>query len=317
MDTLDAMKAFVNVAQAGRFSEAARRLDVAPAHVTRAVQVLEARIGLRLLNRTTRRVSLTDAGQRYLAAAERTLAELDEMEGVLRGEASGEVSGTLRLTMPVSLGIRHVVPLLAEFTQRHPRLRLDLDFCDHQVDPVSRGFDAAIRVSTRLADSSLAARRIASSPVVLAASPLYLARHGRPGTVGELRAHQVLAVAADGTHVGGLRVVGSGSEAEPIRANSAEALTGFALAGLGLIRSPAFALADELAEGRLVRVLEGEPLGEYAVSVVFPNRSLMPIRLRHLIDHLARGLAVLPDGRAAPRAASDSPSSTPRTALAA
>jgi DNA-binding transcriptional LysR family regulator len=293
MDTLDAMKAFVNVAHAGRFSEAARRLDVAPAHVTRAVQVLEARIGQRLLNRTTRKVSLTDAGARYLAAAERTLAELDEMEGTLRGEASGEVRGTLRLTMPVALGTRHIVPLLADFKLRHPALRLDLDFCDHPVDPVSRGFDAAIRVSTRLADSSLAARRVAASAVVIAASPLYLARHGRPATVDDLRDHQVLAVAAHGTHVGHLRVVGSGSLAEAIRANSAEALKGFALAGLGLMRSPEFAVAEELADGRLVRVLENIPLGEYAITVVFPNRSLMPLRLRHLIDHLARGLANL------------------------
>lgn len=293
MDTLDAMKAFVNVAHAGRFSEAARRLDVAPAHVTRAVQVLEARIGQRLLNRTTRKVSLTDAGARYLAAAERTLAELDEMEGTLRGEASGEVRGTLRLTMPVALGTRHIVPLLADFKLRHPALRLDLDFCDHPVDPVSRGFDAAIRVSTRLADSSLAARRVAASAVVIAASPLYLARHGRPATVDDLRDHQVLAVAAHGTHVGHLRVVGSGSLAEAIRANSAEALKGFALAGLGLMRSPEFAVAEELADGRLVRVLEDIPLGEYAITVVFPNRSLMPLRLRHLIDHLARGLASL------------------------
>lgn len=293
MDTLDAMKAFVNVAHAGRFSEAARRLDVAPAHVTRAVQVLEARIGQRLLNRTTRKVSLTDAGARYLAAAERTLAEFDEMEGTLRGEASGEVRGTLRLTMPVALGTRHIVPLLADFKLRHPALRLDLDFCDHPVDPVSRGFDAAIRVSTRLADSSLAARRVAASAVVIAASPLYLTRHGRPATVDDLRDHQVLAVAAHGTHVGHLRVVGSGSLAEAIRANSAEALKGFALAGLGLMRSPEFAVAEELADGRLVRVLEDIPLGEYAITVVFPNRSLMPLRLRHLIDHLARGLANL------------------------
>lgn len=301
MDTLDAMKAFVNVAHAGRFSEAARRLDVAPAHVTRAVQVLEARIGQRLLNRTTRKVSLTDAGARYLAAAERTLAELDEMEGTLRGEASGEVRGTLRLTMPVALGARHIVPLLADFKLRHPALRLDLDFCDHPVDPVSRGFDAAIRVSTQLADSSLAARRVAASAVVITASPLYLARHGRPATVDDLRDHQMLAVAAHGTHVGHLRVVGSGSLAEAIRANSAEALKGFALAGLGLIRSPEFAVAEELADGRLVRVLEEVALGEYAITVVFPNRSLMPLRLRFLIDHLARGLANLDAGAATRR----------------
>lgn len=306
MDTLQAMRAFVKVAEAGGFSEAARRLDVAPPQVTRAVQELEARIGTRLFHRTTRRVRLTDAGERYLQTASRSLSELEEMEAVLRGEASGEVSGTLRLSMPVALGTRYIVPLLAEFRARHPRLRLDLDFCDHPVDPVSRGFDAALRVSTRLADSSLGARRIATSPAVIAAAPAYLAQHGMPVTTDDLRQHVVLEVPTDRHAASVLRVVKGGDElAEPIRANSAEALKGFALAGLGLIQSPAFVLADELASGRLVRVLPEFPLGEYAVSVVFPDRVSMPMRLRRLIDHLAAGLATLsamPDelGRAGP-----------------
>lgn len=294
MDTMQAVRIFIEVAEAGGFAEAARRLDVAPPQVTRAVKALEARIGTRLFHRTTRQVKLTDAGDRYLVTASRWLAELDELEAVLRGEASGEVSGTLRLTMPVALGTRYIVPLLAEFRTRHPRLKLDLDFCDHPVDPVSRGFDAAVRVSTRLADSSLSARRIATSPVVLAAAPSYLARHGAPTTLEDLRSHQVLEVPSDRSHAAALRVVkGDVEVTESIRANSAEALKGFAIAGLGLIQSPAFVLADELANGRLVRVLADVPLGEYAVSVVFPNRTLMPLRLRRLIDHLAGGLASL------------------------
>lgn len=294
MDTLQAMKTFIQVAEAGGFAEAARRLDVAPPQVTRAVKALEARIGTRLLHRTTRQVRLTEAGERYLQAAGRSLAELEELEAALRGESSGEVSGTLRLTMPVTLGTRHLVPLLAQFRARHPRLKLDLDFCDHPVDPVSRGFDAAVRVSTRLADSSLSARRIAASPAVLAAAPAYLERHGVPATVEDLRAHPVLQVPSERGPAGGLRLVTGAPEAtEVIRANSAEALKGFAVAGLGLIQAPAFVVADELSLGRLVRVLADVPLGEYVVSVVFPHRTLMPARLRRLIDHLADGLAAL------------------------
>lgn len=301
MDTIDAMKTFVKVAEAGSFSEAARRLDVSPALVTRAVQALEARIGTRLLHRTTRRVGLTDAGQRYLGTASRTLAELDELEAGLRGEARGEVSGTLRLTMPVALGTRYLVPLLAEFKSQHPRLRLDLDFCDHPVDPVSKGFDAAVRVSTRLEDSSLSARRVASCPVILAGAPSYLARHGTPASLDDLRRHQLLEVVAERAHGGALRLARSDAESgESIRANSAEALKGFAVAGHGLIRSPAFVVAEELASGRLVRVLPGVPLGEYSVSVVFPNRVMMPARLRRLIDHLAHGLTVSSEGFAVP-----------------
>lgn len=298
MDTIEAMKAFVKVAEAGSFAEAARRLDVAPPIVTRAVQTLESRVGTRLFNRTTRRVALTDAGQRYLGTAARTLAELDELEALLRGEARGEVSGTLRLTMPVALGTRHLVPLLADFKAQHPRLRMDLDFCDHAVDPVTRGFDAAIRVSTKLADSSLSARRMASCPVVLAAAPSYLARLGEPLVLEDLGRHQVLEVIGERGHTAALRVVGGGAEfGESIRANSAEALKGFAVAGQGLIRAPAFVVADELAAGKLVRVLADVDLGEYAVLVVFPNRSMLPMRVRRLIDHLARGLAALSLGQ--------------------
>lgn len=292
MDTLDAMKIFVKVAEANSFAEAARRLDVAPPLVTRAIQSLEARVGTRLFHRTTRRVTLTEAGERYLGTASRALAEIDELESALRGETSGEVSGTLRLTMPVALGTRYLVPLLAEFKASHPRLRLDLDFCDHPVDPVSRGFDAAVRVATRLGDSALMARRVASSPVVLAAAPSYLASRGVPATLDALGAHQVLEAASERN---ALRVVGGGGERaeDAIKANSAEALKGFAVAGLGLVRAPAFALADELARGQLVRVLPDAALGEYVVSVVFPNRTMMPLRLRRLIDHLTRGLEPL------------------------
>ncbi|MGQ3052612.1 MAG: LysR family transcriptional regulator [Roseateles sp.] len=305
MDTLEAMRAFVKVAESGSFTEAARRLDVAKPLVTRAVQALEARIGTRLFHRTTRRVSLTDAGQRYLGKAAPALVEFDELEASLRGEAHGEVSGTLRLTMPVSLGVRYLVPLLAEFKARHPRLRLDLDFCDHLVDPVARGFDAAVRVSTRLEDSALTIRRIAASPVVLAAAPAYLARAGVPDTLEGLRDHQMLEVIAERAATGVPRVLaGDAALGAPIRANSVEALKGFAVAGHGVIRAPAFALAEELASGSLVRLLSDAALGEYVVSLVFANRTMMPLRLRRLIDHLALGMQDFAEVVVAPRARS-------------
>lgn len=287
MDTLDAMRAFVKVAEAGSFTEAARRLDVATPMISRAVQALEARVGTRLFHRTTRRVSLTDAGQRYLGTAVPALVELDELEAALRGEAQGEVSGSLRLTMPVLLGVRYLVPLLSDFQARHPRVRLDLDFCDHLVDPVARGFDAAFRVSTTLEDSALAMRRIAACPVVLAAAPHYLARAGAPASLDALAGHPLLEVAAG-------RVRPQAASAAPVRANSVEALKGFAVAGLGVIRAPAFSVMEELEAGQLVRLLPEADLGEYVVSVVFANRHLMPLRLRRLIEHVAQGLAAFP-----------------------
>lgn len=296
MDTLDAMKVFRRVAEAGSFAAAARQLDLAPASVTRAVQLLEERVGLRLLHRTTRSVRLTESGARYLQTVRQTLAEIDAIEEALRGERTREVGGTLRLTMPVSLGTRHLVPLLAQFKSAHPQLRMDLDFSDGPVDLLGQGFDAAIRVSTRLPDSSLSARRIGSSPVVLSAAPAYLARSGSPRTVEDLRHHQVLQYAHPQGEVGaGLRLVGADTEdpVAAIRANSADALKGFAVAGWGLIQTPAFVVADELADGRLVRVLPQVPLGEYGISVVFPDRAFLPQRIRRLIDHLAMHLGTL------------------------
>lgn len=286
MDTLEAMKVFLRVADAGGFAVAARQMDLTPASVTRAVQSLEERVGMRLLQRTTRSVRLTQTGERYLETVRRMLVEIEEIEDALRHERSSEVSGTLRLSMPVALGTRHLVPLLAQFKQQHPRLRMDLDFSDGPVDLVEQGFDAAIRVSTQLADSSLSARRIASSPVVISASPAYLQRHGAPVALDDLQRHHCLQY----VH----QAAGRNGVSEPqIRANSGEALKGLAVAGLGLIQTPAFLVADELADGRLLRVLPRLDLGEYVVSVVFAERSLMPLRLRCLIDHLAGRLGDL------------------------
>jgi DNA-binding transcriptional LysR family regulator len=286
MDTLEAMKVFLRVADAGGFAVAARQMDLTPASVTRAVQSLEERVGMRLLQRTTRSVRLTQTGERYLETVRRMLEEIEEIEDALRHERSSEVSGTLRLSMPVALGTRHLVPLLAQFKQRHPRLRMDLDFSDGPVDLVEQGFDAAIRVSTKLADSSLSARRIGGSPVVISASPAYLQRHGAPVTLDDLQRHHCL-------HYAHQEAARNGVSEPQIRANNGEALKGLAVAGLGLIQTPAFLVADELADGRLLRVLPRLDLGEYVVSVVFAERSLMPLRLRCLIDHLAGRLGDL------------------------
>lgn len=294
MDTLDAMKVFRRVAEVGGFAEAARQLDLAPASVTRAVQSLEERTGLRLLHRTTRSMRLTESGERYLQMVRRALTEIEAVEDALRGERTREVSGTLRLSMPVALGTRYLVPLLAQFKAEHPQLRMDLDFSDGPVDVLGQGFDAAIRVSMRLADSSLNARSIGSSPVVIAASAAYLQRAGTPRTLEDLRKHQMLEYShQQGELTGGLRLVGSEREAAPassIRANSGEALKGFAIAGLGLVQAPTFLLADELADGRLERLLPQVPLGEYIISIVFPERAFLPQRTRRLIDHLAARL---------------------------
>jgi DNA-binding transcriptional LysR family regulator len=195
--------------------------------------------------------------------------------------------------MPVALGVQHIVPLLAEFKRAHPKLRMDLDFSDSVVDLLGDGYDAAIRVSARLADSSLSARRIGSSPMVISASPDYLRRHGMPQHLSELVRHQRLCYSQQ--PVESMVPLGRTASDVPadIRVNNGDALKAFALAGMGLIQTPAFVVSDDLASGRLVRVLPGEHLGDYQISVVFPERAFMPLRTRRLIEYLAANLSDL------------------------
>lgn len=290
MDTLEAMRIFVRVADTANFAEAARQLDIAPATVTRAVQALEQRLSARLFHRSTRSVRLTDDGQRYLDAARPALTGLFAAEEAVRATRARQVAGSLRLTMPAGLGTRYIVPLLAEFRERHPELRLDLDFSDVAMDLIAAGFDAAIRVATQLPDSALAARRIASSPAVITGAPSYLARHGTPQSLGDLMQHVCVQYA---NQFGPPEGAGLASPAAPVRVNSGDALRSFAVAGHGLVRTPAFVVADELASGRLVQVLPQLDLGEFTVHVLFAERHFMPLRLRHLIDFLGARLGRL------------------------
>lgn len=290
MDTLEAMRIFVRVADTANFAEAARQLDLAPATVTRAVQALEQRLSTRLFHRSTRSVRLTDDGQRYLDAARPALSELFAAEDAVRSARARQVSGTLRMTMPTGLGTRFIVPLLAEFRDRHPELRLDLDFSDAAMDLVAAGFDAAIRVATQLPDSSLAARRIATSPAVITGAPSYLARHGMPQSLADLLQHVCVQYA---NHFGSQGEAPLGAVAAPVRVNSGDAMKSFAVAGHGLVRTPAFVVQDELASGRLVQVLPQIDLGEFVIHVLFAERHFMPLRLRHLIDFLGSRLGAL------------------------
>ena len=177
MIDLDDLRSLVEVVESGGFNRAARRLGVSKSIVSRRIARLEADLGTRLLSRTTRGISPTEAGLEFKARGERILAELDEAREAVAQQAG--VVGRLRLSAPLSFGVRHVAPVLAEMAQRHPRLELDVSYSDRIVDLIGERFDAAIRIGT-LQDSSLVARRIAPVRAVLVASPDYLARHGRP-----------------------------------------------------------------------------------------------------------------------------------------
>lgn len=289
MPDLAALRAFVDVVATGGFSRAADKLGLSKSIVSRRVAALEADAGVRLLSRTTRGISLTEAGLELNKRAQRILAELDEAFDAVAGR-DNVVAGTLRLAAPLSFGIAHLSSALAEFAAAHPQLQLDVSYSDRLVDVVREGFDAAVRIA-ELKDSSLIARRLALTRTVVVASPLYLARRGTPVTPRDLAAHDALIYSAapsadawrfrSGRHTLSVRVQAR------YRADNGEALREAALAGLGLAMLPSWLVAAAMADGALVQVLAAYQAPERGIYVVRPPGPAAPVKVRVLIDFLA------------------------------
>ena len=293
MDTLEAMRVFVAVAERNGFSAAAEALELSTASVTRMIAALERRLHTRLLNRTTRRVSLTSAGATYYQRCVQLLADLDDIESAIGAQAL-RPSGLLRINAPVSYGIARLGPLLADFNARHPQVSLELSLSDRVVDMVEEGFDVALRI-TRQPSPNLIARQLAAVRMVLCAAPAYLAKAGTPRLPADLAGHQCLGYSywasgdewplhgADGeNHV---RISGC------LRANNGDVLREAALAGMGIILQPHFLLEADLASGRLQRLLPGyeaPPIGLYAV---YTSRSHLAPKVRSFIDYMVQALA--------------------------
>ncbi|MDH5822661.1 LysR family transcriptional regulator [Luteimonas sp. RD2P54] len=302
---LPGLLAFVRVAELGSFVRAADALGLSKAAVSKQVSALERRLGARLLHRTTRRLSLTEAGQLYLQHAQSAFAEARAAEDAVAG-SQREPQGRLRVTVPMTFGLLHVAPHAAAFLARHPAVSLDLQFDDRQLDPVQAGFDLAIRVG-RLLDSSLVARRIARSRVLLCAAPAYLERAGRPLRPDELGGHDCLhfSLAASGRtwefeRAGETVRVALGARLD---ANSSLALKAAAIAGAGIARIPAFAVADALAGGELERVLPEWSLPGLDVHAVMPARRQVPAKTRAFVDFMAEAWRASPGWRRPPAAA--------------
>jgi len=297
MDRLDAVRVFAKVAELESFTAAAGALGVSKAQVSKQVARLEDRLGARLLNRTTRRMSLTEVGRAYLDRARAALEQLEEAERAVQS-LKREPHGTLRVAAPMSFGIRHLASAIPEFLKRYPDLGIDLDFNDRQVDLIDEGYDLAIRVA-RLADSSLVARRLAPCRRVVAAHPDYWDRHGRPSHPNELSDHECLIYAylanpgewsfqgPDGP----IRVRIKGR----IHANNGDALVAAAAAGLGVHLVPTFHCCDELAAGKLETVLD-DYLDEGAISVhaVWPHNRHLSAKVRTFVDFLAERFGPMP-----------------------
>ncbi|HEU0223768.1 MAG TPA: LysR family transcriptional regulator [Paracoccaceae bacterium] len=287
MMELEDLRSFVEVVESGGFNRAARRLGVSKSIVSRRITRLEAALGTRLVSRTTRGISPTEAGLEFKARSERILADLEEAHEAVAQRAAGVV-GCLRLSAPLSFGLRHVAPVLAEMARRHPRLELDVSYSDRHVDLIGERFDAAIRIGM-LRDSSLVARRIAPVRSVLVASPDYLARHGRPSVPADLAQHECLIYTgrseADWQFRAGNRTISIRPEGR-LRSDSGDALLQWAIGGLGIAEIPSFLLADAIESGRLAPVLLDHPMPEGGIHVVRPPGPRVPGKVRLLIDTL-------------------------------
>jgi DNA-binding transcriptional LysR family regulator len=290
MDALHSMGLFVDVVMAGSFSEAGRRRGLAASSVTRSISALEDELGVRLLNRTTRKLSLTEAGRLYHERSRRIIAEVEDARlSISQLEAAPR--GTLRLNLPVVFGRMHVAPALPAFLARYPAVDIDMTVTDAFIDLVEDGVDLAVRIG-ELDDSSLIARRLAPNHRVICASPDYLARAGVPSSPQDLRQHNCLIYKRQPRRTfWRLRNVAGTIEIEvegTLRANNADALVAAAQGGLGLTIVPVWMVIDEIKSGTLTRVLADYQVSpgalDTSIYAVFPyNRHLSP-KVRALVD---------------------------------
>ena len=267
-DQLSALRLFVRVARSGSFSRAARELDMAQPTASRSIAALEQEIGAALFTRTTRALTLTEAGANYLERVEALLDALDEANHDVRG--TGELRGTLRVGLSSTIAVRVVIPRLPDFAARHPALRVELLVDDRRQDLVVEGVDLALRFGA-MPDSSVVARRIGAWPRVISASPAYLARAGTPQSPAELAGHHAVAKSSAGTtwvFARDGREEAARLEARVVVAQN-EAAIACAVAGLGIVSCTLAACRRELAAGQLVRLLPEWSLGTMALHAVF------------------------------------------------
>lgn len=291
MDRFEEMQTFVRIVESGSLSAAAERLAIAKSAVSRRLADLEERLGVQLLNRTTRRLNLTDIGRQYFQRCQRILVDLDEAEQAVSREHAS-LCGVIHLAAPLSFGVQHLAPALDAFLLEHPELSLDLDLNDRTVNVMEERVDLAIRID-RLADSSLVARRLAPVKLVTCASPAYLERHGEPGHPEQLSAHAGLSYSniPEGqlwqfTHRDGRPI--TVRVPYRMRANNGDVLLRAAIDGLGILSSPTFICHEAIARGQLKPILGDYALREESVYAIYPAQRHLPRRVRALIDFLVQ-----------------------------
>jgi DNA-binding transcriptional LysR family regulator len=295
MDILAAMKVFVAVVDAGSFAAAADRLDMSRAMASKHVSNLEDHLGTRLLNRTTRRLSVTESGSAFYERSVQILSDVAEAEQVT-GHMAAAPRGILKMTMPLAYGQHRLGPVIAGYVRAYPDVKLDISLSDRKADLIEEGFDLAIRIGA-LPESGLIARKLGTERGVVCASPAYLKRHGTPQTPKELADHACLGYSL--THGGEeWRLEGPGGMttvrcAGPIRADNGDILRLAALSGAGLVLQPLFIVGDDLRAGRLVQVLPDYVSSELGIYAIYPSRKHLSAKVRTFVDYLASHLSAV------------------------
>jgi DNA-binding transcriptional LysR family regulator len=296
MNPLDGIAAFARVVDSGGFSAAAQRLGISKSAVSAQVQRLEERLGVRLLNRTTRRISVTEAGAAYYRHCARILADAEAAEQAASA-LQREPRGVLRITAPDCFAWMHVAPAVPAFLKRYPELSVDITSSAAHVNLVDEGLDLAIRIGV-LADSPLVVRRLAPSRLVVCAAPAYLAAHGTPREPGDLAGHNCLCTGllpwGDEWRLAGKQSSARVAVGGSLRSNSAELLRSAALDGVGVVLLPTWAVADALRAGALRRVLPDWEPPASTIYAAYPGARMMTMKVRAFVDHLARAFGRTP-----------------------
>ena len=297
MQRLECERMFAAVMETGSFAEAARRLGTSSGQASKLVSRLEADLGVRLLNRTTRALSPTEVGQAYYERIRVVIEELDALGEAVKNR-SGSVSGRLKLTAPLSFGNKQLVPALVDFATRYPEVSLEVDFSDRVVNLVDEGFDAAVRIGHQ-SDASTVVRKLCESRIVFAASPAYLAKHGTPAIPQELSGHDCVVDTnfkdRDSWHFRSDGKALTVNVRGRIYLSNADACVAAAEAGLGITQVPSFVAGDAIHAGRLLPLLRGMEPSAVPVQAVYPPGRHLALKVRALVDFLAERFRGEPD----------------------
>ncbi|GAD00871.1 LysR family transcriptional regulator [Agarivorans albus] len=293
MDGFAAIPVFVAVVEHGGFSPAARSLGISKSAVSKRINLLEQQLGVKLLHRTTRKLSLTEAGKHYFEhAVKANNAAKDAQDAV--AQLQGEPQGLLRINTPMSFGRLHIAPLIAKFLQRYPKITIDMVMDDKVVDLVAEGFDVAIRAGN-LPDSSLIVRKLAPLKSVLCASPEYLKHYGIPQTIEQLAAHNCLQFSYSRDVKEWTFMRDGQSQSIDVkgnyRVNNSEALREAMLQGLGIGRLPTFVAGPDIVAGRLIKLLNQYQMPNQSIYAVFSERQFLPAKVRAFVDFAIEHLA--------------------------